>query len=264
MTLISLAQLLGAITGDCADGRGRWTGEVPATWKQGRTAYGGLSTAIGHHVARMLGDDIPPLRSVQVAFIGPLAGTLDISAEILRQGRNTCFVEVRIASDDGLGFMGTYIFMRSRASVLVQPASAATNAPPLPDDSNVRSGPEQFFTCNMEYSDKRSQIGTQSGEMLVWNRLKDRAGLDPITEVLAIGDALPPAAMSLSSEHGPISSMNWQVNMLVEVPQTTNGWWLCESISHHSDHGASSQFMTMYDADCQPVLKGMQSVALFY
>ncbi|MGQ3179444.1 MAG: acyl-CoA thioesterase domain-containing protein, partial [Blastomonas fulva] len=104
----TLASLVPADTG--------WTVTIPSCWMQGRTAYGGLSSALAHHAARLAVPDAPPLRSAQVAFVGPLAGEVTINCDLLRRGRNTAFVETKIRSDEGLGFIGTFIFMSKRES----------------------------------------------------------------------------------------------------------------------------------------------------
>ena len=46
---------------------------IPESWMQGRTTYGGLTAALSLQAAMELVDDIP-IRSAQVAFVGPLVG----------------------------------------------------------------------------------------------------------------------------------------------------------------------------------------------
>lgn len=240
-----------------------WTLTIPPGWMQGRTAYGGLSSALAHHAAHLTVPDAPPLRSAQVAFVGPLAGEVTVRCDLLRRGRNTAFVEARIHSEAGLGFIGTFIFMSTRASKIAFEAVPAPDLAPPPDDDNVRSGPAEFFTSQMEYPDKRLALGMNSPRLANWLRLAHRTGLDPMTELLCIGDGLPPSAMGLMDVAGPISSMNWQVNLLTDKPVTDNGWWLLESVTHHAGHGASSQYMTVWNSRLEPVMAAMQSVALF-
>src|SRR3546814_7020673 len=67
------------------------------------------------------------------------------------------------------------------------------------------------------------------GEYLTWVRFVEEPRCHPAVALLAMGDALPPAAMALFSEFGPISSMNWTVNMLTGAPATDDGWWLLRS-----------------------------------
>ena len=94
-------------------------------------------------------------------------------------------------------------------------------------------------------------------------RLKRRDGLDPIAEIIAMCDSLPPSVMGLLDKNAMVSSMNWQLNVLTESPSTKDGWWYLDSLTHHAAHGASSQFMNVCSADGTPVMTGMQSVAIF-
>jgi hypothetical protein len=61
----------------------------------------------------------------------------------------------------------------------------------------------------------------------------------------------------------PVSSMHWQVNMLTPAPATRDGWWLLRSVGDYAEKGCSSQRMAAWNADGEPVMAGMQSVALF-
>ena len=240
-----------------------FTANIPTTWMQGRTSYGGLSSALAHHCASSIVEDCPPLRSAQIAFAGPLAGETVISCELLRRGKNTAFVETRTTSEAGIGLACNFIFMNPRASTIEHSDIAVPDFGPPPTDDNARHGPPEFFTYNMDYPEKRLELGMGTAKLMQWHRLRERDRLDPMTELLCIGDGLPPSAMGLMKEAGNVSSMNWQVNMLTDVPQTDNGWWLLESTTHHAHAGASSQYMTVYNSDKQPVMTAMQSVALF-
>jgi hypothetical protein len=113
--------------------------------------------------------------------------------------------------------------------------------PPIPDDANTRSGPPEFFTHNMDYPEKRLILGQNKARLANWHRLKAHEGLDPIANLICMGDALPPSTMGLMQKEGMISSINW----------------------HHAAHGASSQYMTVWNSDGEPMMTGMQSVALF-
>lgn len=256
---MNLADTLAALT----PSDNGWTVTVPSSWMQGRTSYGGLSSALAHHCARLAVPDAPPLRSAQVAFVGPLAGEVTVSCDLLRRGRNTAFIETRITSADGLGFIGTFIFMSKRESKIEFEGVHRPDVAPPPADGETRSGPPEFFTSQMEYPDKRLALGMNTPRLASWHRFAEREGLDPMTELMCIGDGLPPSAMGLMDVAGPISSMNWQVNMLTDAPTTENGWWYLESVTHHAHHGASSQYMTVWNSRLEPVMAAMQSVALF-
>ncbi len=236
---------------------------IPENWLQGRTCYGGLSTALAYQAAKLVGDDLPPLNSAQIAFAGPLSGEVEITASILRRGRNTAFVKSEIRSGDETGLSCTFIFKSSRDSHVDYSNVEKPEIGELPDENDLRSGPPEFFTSNMHYTGKRLEMGQGTPRLSGWQRIIERDGLDPIAELLCIGDALPPSAMGLMTEKGMVSSMNWQLNMLTESPLTKDGWWYLDSLTHHAAHGASSQFMNVCSADGTPVMTGMQSVAIF-
>jgi acyl-CoA thioesterase len=236
---------------------------IPATWYQGRTAYGGLSTALAYQSAKLMAPDLPPLLSAQIAFSGPVAGAIEIQSTVLRRGRNSAFVRSDIRVGDDIALSATFIFMARRDSRVAFDGFPAPSLPPLPAEDQVRSGPEQFFTHNMEYSEGRAGLLNGDTRIGAWHRFKERESLDPIAELLCIGDALPPAAMGLMPEKAPVSSINWQVNILESEPRTNRGWWYVQSEADHAIHGSSSQRMMAWNSEGRPMMTGMQAVALF-
>ena len=237
--------------------------EIPLSWHQGRTSYGGLSATLAYQAAKLADAELPPLQSAQIAFVGPLSGKVDVSASVLRRGKNTAFVKAEISGSDGIGLSCTFIFMNRRQSHLDFEALPKPEFPEIPNTDNARSGPAEFFTSHMQYPDKRLELGLGKPRLASWHRLTECEGLDHIAELICIGDALPPSAMGLMTQKGIVSSMNWQINMLTDAPVTQDGWWYLESETHHAANGASSQYMTAWNSEGQPVLTGMQSVAIF-
>ena len=236
--------------------------DIPANWLQGRTAYGGLSAALALHVAQRADIDLPPLRSALVAFIGPLSGTVTIRASLLRRGRNAAFVQADITGEAGLGLRATFVFMAPIDSrVAHQVGSAPDFARPAPGEKTFFGLAAVPFTQNFEMLDCRdARVGP--AEWLRWIRLREREGLDPAVELLAVADGLPPAALKLVGGPAPVSSMTWQVNLLAP-PTTTDGWWLLRADSDYAHGGVSNQDMRIWNADGQPMAAQMQSVAIF-
>lgn len=255
--MTSLAEIIAGLRPD-GDG---WRGIVPPTWQQGRTAYGGLSAALALHAAMRVEPDLPPLRSAQVSFIGPLSGEIAIRATKLRRGRNAAFVQADVTSEAGLGLRATFVFMAPIDSKLS--LNEGTTPPfPLPDaDTKTFLGMSAVpFTQNFELVDQRDGLG--AAEWLRWVRLREREGLDPAVAFMAIADCLPPAAIKLVGGLAPLSSMTWLVNLLAP-PETTDGWWLLHAAADHAKDGASSQRMAIWNAEGAAVAEQMQSVAIF-
>ncbi|HLZ79676.1 MAG TPA: thioesterase family protein [Sphingomonas sp.] len=236
---------------------------IPDAWLQGRTSYGGLSTALAFEAARGLADDLPPLRSATIAFVRPLAGTVTARAVTVRRGRSTAFVDAEVVGEEGAGLKAGFVFVAERES----PIRHDDNVPPaLPDPDMAaeafrKGGPG--FAPNFEWRHAWPEPRRGVPDLLFWIRLRDRAGLDPVTELLLVADALPPGAMPLLTEKRPISSITWMINLLAAHPTTTDGWWLLRSTAHHAAGGFSSQHMTMWSRDGACVAQGMQSVAIF-
>lgn len=242
-----------------ADG---WRGEIPDGWLQGRTSYGGLSSALALHVAQQSEADLPPLRSAQVAFIGPLAGPVVIRAQRLRRGRNAAWVQADIESAAGLGLRATFVFMGPIDSAVDHRAGAAPPFPaPGPDTTTYAGHAAVPFTRNFEFVDRRDAAAP--AELLRWVRLVDRGGLDPMVELVCVADCLPPAALKLLGRPAPMSSMTWQFNALDPRPETQDGWWLLRAATDHARAGGSSQFMHIWNRAGRPVAEQTQSVAMF-
>jgi acyl-CoA thioesterase len=242
---------------------GGFRATIPAGWLQGRTAYGGLSSALALHAAQACEPDLPPLRSALVAFIGPLSGEVTVTATRLRRGRNAAFIQADIVSEAGLGFRATFVFMSDQESRIdLEGALASPLRPPAPD-TKLYTGPDEFFTGNFNFFDLKEEAKGEA-EWLRWARLRAYEGLDPMVQVMALADALPPAAFKLLGKvPAPISSLTWMVNLLTPAPATTDGWWLLSAKSDHAKNGCSSQTMMLWNADGVPIAQGAQSVAIF-
>ncbi len=242
---------------------GGFRAEIPSDWLQGRTAYGGLSSALALHAAQGIEPDLPPLRSAQISFIGPLSGSVSVTATKLRRGRTAAFIQADIVSDAGLGYRAIFVFMAEQPSRVTLSGGLARPLPPPAADAKLYTGPDEFFTGNFNFLDLK-QEAPGAAEWLRWARLRDSAGIDPMVEVLALADALPPAAFKLfGKDFVPLSSLTWIVNLLTPAPATTGGWWLLSAESQHAVNGGSSQSMMLWNADGVPVAQGMQSVAIF-
>ncbi|MES2095872.1 MAG: thioesterase family protein [Pseudomonadota bacterium] len=242
---------------------GGMRGTIPDTWLQGRTSYGGLSAALALHVAQQSDVDLPPLRSALVAFIGPLSGEITIRATKLRRGRNAAFIQADVESEAGLGLRATFVFMSAvESTVDYQVGSPPDFRLPGPDDTTFKGENSTFFIQNFEVLDRRdASVGPT--EWLRWVRLQERDGLDPMVELMAVADCLPPAALKLVGGPAPCSSMTWQLNVLGPQPATTDGWWMLRTSADYCKAGSSSQEMMIWNADGEPVAEQMQSVAIF-
>ena len=234
-------------------------------WMQGRTLYGGASALIAYTAALRAFPDLPPLRAGQVAFVAPTGPEVELKREIVRQGRNVAQVRSEIWCEGKCTLSAFWLFGAQREANAQHPAGKIADWPGPPEDAPVTmtgKGPA-FIQNNFEL--KKAQDISGPGEPVVrrWARLADREGLDPVSELILLGDVLPPGAMRAMQRQGPISSINWSFNLLDTAPTTRDGWWLSENASQHAAGGYSSERLRLWNADGQQVLDGMQCVAIF-
>jgi hypothetical protein len=79
----------------------------------------------------------------------------------------------------------------------------------------------------------------------------------------AAQDAPPPAAMSMFTAPGRISSMTWMAEFLTDTITTTDGWFFALHEAQTARRGYSSQAMTLWNRDGDPILIGRQTIAVF-
>lgn len=242
---------------------GRVEGKIPDDWKQGRTCYGGLSSALAWRAAATLLPDLPPLRSAQIAFVGPVEGHVTGSARLLRRGRSSAFVEAELKGPQGVVLKAIFACMAER------PSRADLAAPPAPPGPAAGESPAELpqgapaFVRKMEFAHSLPPEQTTEPLLRRWVRLREREGLDATTELLVMGDGLPPAAIRLLDGVGPVSSATWNLDILSADPRTRNGWWLLESRSEQARRGLSAQSMAMWNSEGEAIALASQTVALF-
>lgn len=242
---------------------------IPDNWRQGRTAYGGLTAGLSLVAAQRQFPNLPRLRSAVVNFIGPVTEDPVFSSRLLRQGRNVTSIETEAKIETGSVATSTFIFGAARDSEL----SVQLPAPdaPAPDACELFT-PEfardfvPIFFHNFDtrlIAGARPMSGAKEGYIRTWSRHKDPASREGMASLLTLGDVLPPAAMPMLKKMGPVSSVNWMFNVLVDDPQTDDGWWHVETKLTAASGGYSSQVMRYWNTDGVLVAEGMQAVAIF-
>lgn len=246
---------------------GDFRGRVAENWLQGRTFYGGLTAALCLEGALRTLPDLPPLRSAEIAFIGPAEGEVSVKAEILRQGKSVTFVGADLSGEGGLAARAVFAFGLARASMfnrhftpmpdLQGPDAAGLFFPPGID------GP--VFARNFDVRLAKGGVPMSSSaehDHFIWVRHRDPKATS-IAALLALADMPPPAVMPMFPAFARISSMTWGLNFLTDRPTTEDGWWLLESRAENAAEGYSSQDMFVWSRSGEPVIAGRQSVAIF-
>lgn len=244
-----------------------WRVGVSEDWLQGRTAYGGLSAALCLHAAALQTSDLPPLRSAQLAFIGPATGELTLKPTVLRRGKSAVFVGVDCIGDAGLATRATFCFGAARASTLDHVELPMPQVPAIADSKPFfRPVPGLNFTQHFDGllaagALPFSRAGAPA--LTLWLRHRDPQARASALALLALADAPPPAAIVLFEKSAPISTMTWQVDVLTDDITTEDGWWLVRTSAETAQNGYSGQNMTIWSASGRPVMAARQTIAVF-
>ena len=235
-----------------------------AGWMQGRTMYGGASSFVAFTAARMAFPDLPPLRAAQIGFIAPVGEDVEIAARVLCAGKSVAQVETEISANGELLQRALWIFGSARPDNGGVPQRRLEGFVPHDQAVPARPHPDPaFFTHRMDLRHAAPKGEVPVGTIRRWVRLKDRAGLDPVGELIGIGDTLPPGAMTAQERMGPLSSINWSLTVLTDKPRTDDGWYLLETSSNAMAQGFSSETLRLWNTDGVQVMHGLQSVAIF-
>ncbi|MGA1343463.1 MAG: thioesterase family protein [Hyphomonas sp.] len=240
---------------------------IPETWMQGRTAYGGLTAALCLEAALPLGDGLP-VRAVQIAFVGPVNGKVTSTPHVLRRGKNTVFASVRMTGEDGVLAETIITFGAARASALDFMHLPAPDVP-RPDTAQSyfrKAGMGPTFAQNFDIllaGGHPPMSGAGEADVSIWMRHRDQRTPADAVALLALADAPPPAAMSMFTSPGRLSSMTWMAEFLTEVIETEDRWFLARHTAETARNGYSSQQMQMWNSAGQPVMIGRQTIALF-
>lgn len=244
------------------------TAPIPESWTQGRTAFGGLTTALAYHAARELTEEKRALRGAMVSFVGPTSDEVTIEATSLRSGRTASSIRSEVKSDNvsATEVIFTFADFRTESKLNFPAPQCPAKSSPISDpETEIIRPPFPKFYNNFEVVIAHSMpfSSAESPDIYWWVRHIDPAARDSMAGLLSIGDALVPAYGTMMNEWVPMSSMNWAINLLTDTPQTEDGWWLLRSTSDSASSGFTSQNMAIWNTSGECVLMGRQLVTIF-
>ncbi|MBT7641643.1 MAG: thioesterase family protein [Rhodobiaceae bacterium] len=246
-----------------------YVADLPDNWKQGRTAFGGLTTALLAAAIQQDTPELPPLRTAQINFIGPAIDALSVSHKLLRQGKNNVTFSAELNSPIGAGTHGhfTYGVTRELPREIDYPLKAIDKKPEDVETFFPAHKDAPSFLQNLDrrlISGPRFMEGSDHPDILMWARLTDPMSWDKgLLPLLVLADT-PPAALTFFD--GPVralSSMNWNINFLTDKIETEDGWWLMRSATRYVRDGYSSQLTQVWNSEGRRVMDAMQLQAVF-
>lgn len=243
--------------------------DLPENWMQGRTAFGGLTSALLAAAIQQDYPDLPPIRTAQVNFIGPAMDKLEVRHQLLRQGKNNVTLSATLDSEAGAGTHGffTYGVTRQLPQEMDYPARAMEKKPEDAEPFHPTTEGAPSFLTNLDrrwVAGPRFLEGSNNPDMLFWARLTDPKSWDEgLIPLIVLADTPPAAFGYLTEPFRALSSMNWNINFLTDDFTTRDGWWLMRSATRFIKDGYSSQLIQVWNTDGRRVMDSMQMQALF-
>jgi acyl-CoA thioesterase len=243
--------------------------DITEDWQQGRTTFGGLSAALCLAAAQRALPDLPPLRSAQFAFLGPVGGPVSMTPRLLRRGKSSAFAAVDMTSGGSLATQALLSFGASRDSQYQYRSHPMPQVPP-PDSvpAFFRAGKPKFVQHFEGSSAGGARLVSRASkpELVLWLRHRDPVAMTTLPGVLALGDVPPAAAYTLLSAPAPVSSMTWSVEMInpgAALHAPPDAWYLLRSTGEDVREGYSVQDMALWAQDGTLITLARQTVAVY-
>lgn len=252
--------------------------DVPTDWQQGRTAYGGLASALAAQAMRdIAGSDWPAdarLRALQTNFVGPVApGPARIEVELLRAGKSVRQVLARLTNAEGeVAGLWVGVYGSARSTVLDRFAPQAAALRHAPGEAPTRP----FERGRMPDLLSHFEIGWAAGgppfsgatgwETSQYLRLVgDRVDrVDPEVLVVLLADLPPTPAISRLTRPAAASSVTWALELLpLAAPVQADGWWRIDTRTRSAGEGYANHSSTLWAPDGTPAAFGHQVVAVY-
>jgi acyl-CoA thioesterase II len=207
--------------------------QVPPSWSQGRTIFGGLSCGLVYEKIRQSVPQERILRSLTANFVGPLLTQTDFAIQItiLSMGKNVTQVHGQAIQNGKVCLTVQAAFGIARQSnIQISTSSKAElSSPNLGKNVPVIPGVTPEFLQHIEFSIVEGQLpytastyDTYKG----WMRFKDTPEKLTDTHVLTLIDAWPPTVLQRMKKPAPASTMSWNVEFIHPHPEFLNTEWL--------------------------------------
>lgn len=246
---------------------------ISEDWTQGRAGFGGLVAALLFKACKhAVNNTDRKVRNVQVTFVGPIAPNEEIMFEVtvLRAGGSTTSLECKAVQNGQVQSTMVASFGKSRdSSHVIAPSVAlptyphAENLPPFPYVKDKT--PEFVQHFNMAWAEGSPPFhGDLSKTMGGWCQLKDQTIAADEGDLLALIDSWPPIAIQMLDKFAPVSTLNWSVQFIQELPELScQDWYQYRVEALQGAGGYSNTLAHFWSAQGDLLAISTQTVAVF-
>jgi acyl-CoA thioesterase len=247
--------------------------DIPKGWLQGRTIYGGLTTAMMMHKAIItVNDPAKRLLSTSVTFVGPVEEKpVKISVEILRQGKSVTSVEARLWQDDEVRSILLASFGLERESNLKiqqqRPAPHYPEAESLFILQHNKKMPQCYQNFQLAWAEGGFPCSSsEQPDFGGWFRF-DPSQYDNLpmqtAEFLMLLDIWPAGAFSVMTTPAPGSSLSWYITLLESTHYERLDWFKYKVFTDHAENGYATEYAHIWDKKDRLIAISRQTVTIF-
>ena len=245
---------------------------VDDSWGQGRSVFGGLTTAmVLTYIETQIDLKDCDLRTINIHFCGAaIEGELcELTYKILSEGRSVIQVEGQLLQGGAVKTQVIACFSRQRVSAI------QLSQPPMQFEKTPQDGMKMPFIKGVapgfvEYLDTRftsaamPYSGSNEAVISGWIRFNDRPEIFSDSAILALIDAWPPAVMPMLSQPAPTSSITWNVEFIQprdELAADDYLYYHCEVVQ--ADRGYAHTEAKIYHPNGQLLALSRQLVGVY-
>lgn len=257
------------LSGIIATADGDYRATIEASWLQGRTAFGGLSTALVFEAMRQQVDAERQLRTLAVSFVGPApAGEHRISTRVLREGGSVTHMQGELLCNGEVAVSVNAAFGKARQSSIqvAAPALPELQAPEACEKFPYIEGITPEFTRHFDmYLEHGSMPFSRadSADFGMWLRFHEAQPLT-LSHLLALGDVPPMPGLNMIKLPGVGSSLSWYVELPATLPEVSaDSFVYYDYRCQAAGDGYFNNVATLWTQSGEPLMFGRQVATVF-
>ena len=243
--------------------------QIPDSWAQGRTTFGGLTAAILCEATAKDTDPARPLRNFEIVFTRPLEAQkpFEIEVETLANGKTVTIKTARIIQEGKMraSARADYVLpLQSSVTIdtfkLPQLQAKATSI-------HMKGGHLPIF---MQHFD--NHLATKalpfSGQAVPetggWMKFKNAPEKMTNALLICLIDSWPPTASSYYQGFKPLSTLSWNIHFAAPIDEVSAAQHLGYlSKVNFGEHGLSSSQAEIWGSDGQLLAKSLQTNIIY-
>lgn len=244
---------------------------IPKSWSQGRTVFGGLSAAMLYSAAKEYIEEDRVIRSMTTNFVGPLlSGTpFSIKIELVREGKNVSQVLARAFQDGKNCVLTQFCFAKARQSkTFVKNNDRHNMSIPLKANfiPNIPKVTPKFLR-HYELSIDAGGMpftGKKTSHYYGWMRFKKPPQNINEAHIISMIDAWPPTLIQQLRWPAPASTVSWNLEFIYphRVLAPTD-WFAYKEDTRQAADGYGHTEATIWDIHGEVIALSRQTTAVF-